>query len=167
MRLAILAILALATLPAVAQEAEEPPYDPAQYDVANGKDVFQNQAVCLQCHGWDGAGRGANPRAPLGPNLRETTLDHVLLREVIACGRPDTEMPYHDAQAYSDGRCYGLTMADFEEGDTPSRGKTITDEEIDDLVAYLVAEVVGKGETTLAECEAFFRPGHRNCRGLE
>lgn len=168
MRLRLIAVAAaVAAMPALAQEAEED-YDPGQFDAAHGKEVYTDEGICTQCHGWDGSGLGRNPRAPAGPNLRETSLDAYLLREVVVCGRPYTEMPYHDTAAYSDGRCYGMTMADFEEdvAAAPTRGNTLSDQEIDDLVAYLVTAVVGQGEATLADCEAFFRPGHRNCRGL-
>jgi hypothetical protein len=34
------------------------------------------------------------------------------LIEVIACGRPGTEMPHFDKYAYEDKTCYGATAAD-------------------------------------------------------
>jgi hypothetical protein len=41
-------------------------------------------------------------------NLHETRLDREQLIEVIACGRPGTEMPRFDKYAYEDTDCYGL-----------------------------------------------------------
>lgn len=166
-------LLALLPLAVPAQSTDEDPYamydtfDPAAYDLAAGQAAYQTGGLCLQCHGWDGAGLGKNPRSPgVASNLRETPLDAYYLREVIACGRPGTPMPYHDDQAYRDDRCYGMLLEDFDESDTPDRGRTLDDEEIANLVAYILTSVAGQGETTLADCEAFYRPGHRNCRGL-
>ena len=60
-----------------------------------------------------------------------------------------------------------MTMADFDEGEKPHRGKSVRPNDIENLIAYLLTNVVGKGKTTLAACEAFFKPGHRNCASLE
>jgi len=47
------------------------------------------------------------------PNLHETRLDREQLIEVIACGRPGTEMPHFDKYAYEDTDCYGLKGKDL------------------------------------------------------
>ena len=52
------------------------------------------RADCQFCHGINGDGRG-DPRSPgRAANLRETRLNREQLIEVIACGRPGTEMPH-------------------------------------------------------------------------
>ena len=156
--------MALLTTPLMAQDDT---FNPEDYDIARGKEVFERIGVCVQCHGWDGNGMGRNPRSVgIAPKLREFPDDAELLHEVIACGRPYTEMPYHDRNAYSDGRCYDMTLDDFEEGEVPTRGKSIRDADIDNLVAYMLTDVIGAGDTTLEQCEAFFEPGHRNCAPL-
>lgn len=163
--LTMAAVLAggLSIVPAHAAEG----FDPAEHDIDRGKKVFQRIGNCLECHGWDGAGMGRNPRSVgTAPNLRKFQPDPDLLREIISCGRPYTMMPFHDRMAYKDDRCYGMTMEDFDEGDEPHRGKSVRANDIENLIAYLLTNVIGKGKTTLAECEAFFKPGHRNCAPL-
>lgn len=164
--LTIAAVLIGALYAAPVANAEE--FDPATHDIERGKKVFERVGNCLECHGWDGAGMGRNPRSVgTAPNLRQFQPDPELLRELIACGRPYTMMPFHDRMAYKDDRCYGMTMADFDEGEKPHRGKSVRPNDIENLIAYMLTNVVGKGKTTLAECEAFFKPGHRNCASLE
>jgi mono/diheme cytochrome c family protein len=58
--------------------------------VSFGQRLFRDKADCQFCHGIDGDGRGDAGR----PNLHETRLDREQLIEVIACGRPGTEMPH-------------------------------------------------------------------------
>jgi hypothetical protein len=72
----------------------------------------------------------------------------------IKCGRPGTGMPAFDRLAYSDGRCYGLKAADLrarglELTDPPS---TLQPNEIELLVGFLFAKVIGKGPMDRATC---------------
>jgi cytochrome c553 len=77
-------------------------------DTSFGQRLFQDKADCQFCHGIDGDGRG-DPRSPgRAANLHETHLTRDQLIEVIACGRPGTEMPHFDKYAYDDTDCYGL-----------------------------------------------------------
>jgi Cytochrome c len=165
--LAGMLVCALPALPALTAVGDETADLAARYDIARGKIVYEKVGICLQCHGWDGNGRGRNPRAP-GPAalLRGSELDFDTMRYVIACGRPGTAMPYHDRMAYRDDRC-GMLLKDFAEGEAPERGKTMPDKDLDNLVAYIQTTIVGAGKTTLAQCEAFYHPGHPNCRGLK
>jgi len=65
------------------------------------------KADCQFCHGIDGDGRG-DPRSPSrAANLHETCLNREPLIDVIAGGRPGTEMPHFDKYAYEDTNCYG------------------------------------------------------------
>lgn len=137
-------------------------------DVARGKNVYQRVGVCVNCHGWDGNGMGQNPRSEGdAADLRDTELDTESLISTIACGIPGTPMPYHLSAAYKDpDLCFGMVMADFEAGAQPRKGKTFRDKDIVNLVAYLYDSVIGAGETTLAQCEAYFEPGSTACDNL-
>lgn len=159
-----LLLLTLAAPMARAQQAADAVGDPER-----GKIIFRKPALCMNCHGWAADGKtGVNLRSPAGSNLRETTLDAAALTEVIRCGRPGTPMPYHDRSAYRDDRCYGLVMSDFDPGNKPDRGKSLSDEEIADLVAYLETRVKGLGKPTFEECVDFFdNPAAKACAPLK
>src|SRR5436309_3020445 len=70
--------------------------------VDSGKRVWQGRAGCYNCHGWAGNGQNAL-NYPSGANLRETTLSAEQIAEVVRCGRPGTEMPFHERSAYTEG----------------------------------------------------------------
>ena len=147
-----LALVTLAAPMARAQQAGDLVGDPER-----GKIVFRSVGGCMDCHGWAGDGKtGLKLQAPAGPNLRETKLDTAALIETIKCGRPGTPMPYHDRAAYRDDRCYGMVMSDFAPDTQPKRGKTLSDQDIANVVAYLQTHVIGHGEPTYAECADFF-----------
>lgn len=131
-------------------------------DIDRGRHVWK-KAKCAFCHGWAGDGAG-HPRSPgVAANLRESALDKASMREIIRCGIPGSEMPYHERLAYTDDRCFGMTRQDFEPGTVPNRGKPVSDEDMDDLIAFIMTEVRGRGPVTRKECEAYFKPGSRNC----
>jgi mono/diheme cytochrome c family protein len=134
--------------------------DASAGDPERGKVVYQRMGYCVNCHGWAGDGQaGRNPLARgSGANLRETALDADGLAQIIQCGLPGTQMPYHEAAAYRDDRCYGMVMADFEEGQAPIRGKTFRDKELAHLIAYIQQKMVGLGKPTLAECIEYYGP---------
>jgi mono/diheme cytochrome c family protein len=100
-----------------------------------------DKAGCLQCHGASGEG-GAGGEFTAGPSLRRTRLDRTALLETISCGLPGTEMPAWLDGAYTQRPCNG-----FPAGPAPA-GTTLTPvldaEEIDALVDYLIAKMVGK-----------------------
>ena len=63
-------------------------------DMSFGQRLFQEKADCQFCHGVNGDGHG-DPRSPgKAPDLHKTRLDREQLIEVIACGRPGSEMPH-------------------------------------------------------------------------
>lgn len=138
-------------------------------DPQRGKVVFRSSGGCVSCHGWAADGKtGVNLRSPSGANLRESTLEPEALAEVIRCGRPGTPMPYHDRAAYRDDRCYGMVMADFAPGSAPTRGKTVSEKDIANLVAYLKTQVFGLGKPTFEECASFFdNPAAKACDNLK
>jgi mono/diheme cytochrome c family protein len=128
--LAATAVLTLA-VSAYAQEAAR---------LAAGEAAW-NKALCLQCHGTLGEG-GMGGEFPAGPSLRTTLLNRALLLDAIRCGRPGTQMPAFLDGAYTTVSCYGLPTG------APPAGLDLTPvlsgDEIEALVDYLMAKIVGK-----------------------
>lgn len=110
-----------------------------------GQRLFRDKADCQFCHGVDGDGRG-DPRSPgKAPDLHASKLDRVQLIEVIACGRPGSEMPHFDKYAYEEKGCYGLSAADLGKMIPPDPHSTsLTRREIEALADYILATFVGK-----------------------
>ena len=82
-------------------------------DPSFGQRLYQDKADCQFCHGVNGDGRG-DPRSPgKAPDLHKTRLDRAQLVEVIACGRPGSEMPHFDKYAYEAKDCYGLSAEEL------------------------------------------------------
>jgi cytochrome c553 len=133
--------------------------------IAFGKRIYQTKANCIFCHGWSGNGEGQERAPRPGLSLRDTKLTRDQLIEVVQCGRPGTAMPYHDAFAYTDKRCYGMT-ADEMGDQIPNRtdANTLQKREIEAVVDYLLAKIVGRGPITKAECEEFWSPGADACK---
>ena len=114
-------------------------------DVSFGSRLFQEKADCQFCHGPNGDGRG-DPRSPgRAANLHETTLTRAQMIEVIACGRPATEMPHFDKYAYEDSNCYGLGGKDLG-SDAPRdpHSTPLTKREIEAVADYVIKTFVGK-----------------------
>jgi mono/diheme cytochrome c family protein len=141
--------------PAAAQEFDE-------QKVRRGKSIFANKGNCFYCHGWAGDGLG-NPQSDLGPSLRTTVLNREQLAEVINCGRPAARMPAHDRMAYTDDRCYGVTGDDLGPDRPPQAFNTLAAREVDAVVEYLLAKVVGRGKPTREECLDYFGEGTAAC----
>jgi len=122
------------------------PLSPASaQDVSFGDRLFHEKADCQFCHGPDGDGRG-DPRSPgRAANLHETILNRAQLIEVIACGRPGTEMPHFDKYAYEDSDCYGLKGRDLG-NDAPRdpHSTPLTKREIEAVADYVIKTFVGK-----------------------
>jgi hypothetical protein len=113
--------------------------------VSFGNRLFQEKADCQFCHGPNGDGRG-DPRSPgRAANLHETTLTRAQMIEVIACGRPATEMPHFDKYAYEDSNCYGLGGKDLG-SDAPRdpHSTPLTKREIEAVADYVIRTFVGK-----------------------
>jgi mono/diheme cytochrome c family protein len=110
-----------------------------------GQRLYQDKADCQFCHGVNGDGRG-DPRSPgKAPDLHTTRLDREQLIEVIACGRPGSEMPHFDKFAYEDKSCYGLSAAELGQNVPPDPHSTsLTRREIAALADYILASFVGK-----------------------
>jgi hypothetical protein len=114
-------------------------------DVSFGGRLFRDKADCQFCHGINGDGRG-DPRSPgKAANLHETRLNREQLIEVIACGRPGTEMPHFDKYAYEDTDCYGLKGKNLG-ADAPHypHSTPLTGREIEAIADYILTTFVGK-----------------------
>lgn len=144
--------------------------DFTQGDAEKGRRIYQRIGVCVNCHGWPGDGQtGTNPMVHVqGSNLRESKLDAQGLFDVIRCGIPGTKMPYHDRVSYKDDRCNGMLMSDFDEALRPVMGKTFSEQQTVDLVAYLEKYVIGHGKPTYDECALYFEASaDRSCAYLK
>ena len=146
-------------LPAVAQSSG---------DIGLGKRLYQEKATCGFCHGWSGDGAG-DPQSPgKAANLRETKLDHDQLVETIRCGVPGgTAMPHFDKFAWTKGEeCFGMTAEEVGDKKPPNPTAFLQKREIDAIVAYLEAKVIGKGPPTVADCEDYFGQGSTRCKEM-
>jgi hypothetical protein len=117
-----------------------------------GRELFTKKGRCVSCHGWAGDGEGQPHSAGDAPNLRVTKLSRDALIEVIGCGRPGTPMPHFNAYAYSHDKCYGLTEAEIGSDIPPDAPASLQRREIEAVVNYLQAKVIGRGKPTKAQC---------------
>jgi mono/diheme cytochrome c family protein len=113
--------------------------------VKAGLEVWKSSG-CSDCHGAFANGEKDRDEAPTGANLRTARLDAAALKKVISCGKPVAEMPAFDEKAAMCGGEVGLYP-------TP---RTLTSDEIDVVVAYLQARILGHGRITKTECLAYY-----------
>jgi len=151
---AAMIVPAVLTLGAQGQEAQPPNAS----DIADGMRLYQQKGNCQACHGWAADGRKTDSQMPDGANLRDTKLNRAGLVTTIKCGRLNSQMPAFDKFAYSDGRCYGKKEADLKAYPTrmPDPPATLQQREIDLIVDFLIAKVVGKGPMDRAKCVEFW-----------
>jgi mono/diheme cytochrome c family protein len=141
--------------PALAQDAAQ---------VEEGLAVWK-RGGCTTCHGTFAQG-GEGGDAPEGPSLRKTKLERGDLVETIACGRPGSQMPFNLAGAYTEVSCWGMAVGEVADG--TKSGRSLTAEEIEAMVEYLMARVVGKGKITLEECALYFGdPANFGCQSYQ
>jgi hypothetical protein len=95
-------------------------------------------------------------------------LDHDDLVEIIRCGVPGgMAMSHFDKFAWTKGEeCFGMTAEDVGDKKPPNPTVFLRKREIEAIVAYLEAEVIGKGEPTVADCENYFGPGSKGCQEM-
>ena len=133
-------------------------------DLAEGMRLFHQKGDCQACHGWAADGRKMDNQAPDGANLRETALDRGNLIMTIKCGRPGRGMPAYDRLAYSDGRCYGMKVSDLKGLTLSDPPATLQPREIELLVDFLYAKVIGRGALNRAGCVEFWGSENESCR---
>ena len=137
----------------------------AQGDAPEGLAVWK-RAPCKECHGTFADGRKDDPGGsefPDGPNLRRTRLDRAAVLETVRCGRPGTDMPSFVAGAYTESLCYGLPPGPVP--DNVAQLTALSPRDVEALVDWLFAEIVGRGPATRAECIAYFGNA-RFCTGF-
>jgi mono/diheme cytochrome c family protein len=108
-------------------------------------------AGCADCHGKFADGNPDDDDFPTGADLRTTRLDAAALRQTIACGRPGTGMPSFDEGAYVVRACYGQRPG-TRPGDLQPTPRMLNQGEIDDVIKYLQARIIGRGKITQEEC---------------
>ena len=159
-------LIALAGASAARVAAQSTTPDPS--DIAEGRRLFEQKGNCQACHGWSGDGHKTDNQMPDGANLRETKLPRAGLVMTIKCGRLNSQMPAFDKFAYSDGRCYGKTQADLKAYPTriPDPPSTLQAREIDLIVDFMLARIVGQGPMDHAKCVEFWGGDDEVCRDL-
>jgi mono/diheme cytochrome c family protein len=123
-------------------------------------------AGCAECHGSFANGEKQRDESPTGANLRTTRLDAAALKVVIGCGKPGGEgMPAFDEGAYKVRACYGRPLGDEPSNLYPNAQK-LTPEQIDAVITYLQARVIGKGRITKQECLAYYEDRPDECEDI-
>lgn len=143
--LAILSVVALWASPSLAQD---------EAHVKAGLNAWKN-AGCSECHGAFADGERERDEAPVGANLRSTRLDNAAITEVIRCGRLNTGMPRFDEGAYTQRTCYGQPTGAVPDGLYPTP-RMLSLQEIELVVTYLRARVIGKRAVTPEECAYYY-----------
>jgi len=112
-------------------------------------------AGCADCHGPFADGDREDDDFPIGVNLRTTRLDPAALKMTIRCGRPGTGMPSFDEGAYATRECYGRPLGARPDNLQPTPSM-LTLDEIDFVIAYLQARIIGRGKITREECLSYY-----------
>jgi len=102
---------------------------------------------CSDCHGAFANGEKERDESPNGADLRRARLNGEKIKLAIRCGRPGTGMP-----SFEDG-ARGCPGGGGELYPAPTK---LTAEEIDNVVAYLQARIIGKGKITKQECLLYY-----------
>ncbi len=130
-------------------------------EIAEGKRVYEH-ANCVGCHKWSGVGGGGYGGAAL--SLRKTELSRADIITTVTCGRPGTGMPHFTPDPYGDDKkCYGLTKDDVKDMMPPAANIVLHQADIEAVANYVVTQIKGKGDPTLADCQAFFGTQSRVC----
>ena len=116
---------------------------------------------CADCHGPFADGNRDDDDYPQGANIRTTRLDGAGIKLTIGCGRPGTGMPAFDAGAYTARPCYGRPLGAKPDNLQPTP-RALSLDEIDAVVAYLQARIVGRGKVTREECLTYYE-GKADC----
>jgi mono/diheme cytochrome c family protein len=122
--------------------------------VKAGLDVWKT-AGCAECHGALGDGERQRDEAPAGANLRQMRLDDAAIAETVRCGREGTGMPRFGEDAYTPRGCYGRPAGPVPDGLYPAP-RQLSQPEIDAVVVYLRARVVGRRAVTPEECSYYY-----------
>ena len=155
-------LLATAALVATIATLAAQPSDTSAF----GRRLYHDKAQCSFCHGWAADGAGEPQSNGGAANLRQSFLNREQLIEVIMCGRPATPMPHFDEDAYTDKRCYGMTLDELGK-DAPPMGEFLASREIDAVVKYLFAKAIGHDAATYEDCVDFWGKDTRECEPMK
>ena len=123
--------------------------------VKAGLEVWKKTG-CADCHGSFANGEKQRDEAPTGADLRTARLDAAELKVVISCGKPGgAGMPAFDEGAYKVRACYGRPLGAPPDNLYPA-GVTLAPAEIDAVIVYLQARIIGRGRITKQECLAYY-----------
>ena len=122
--------------------------------VKAGLEIWKSSG-CADCHGPFANGDKQRDEMPTGANLRGSRLDAAALKQIISCGRPDTGMPSFDGGAYMIRPCYGQAIGVAPDNLYPAP-RTLTPEQIDSVINYLQARVLGRRQITHEDCLYYF-----------
>jgi mono/diheme cytochrome c family protein len=112
-----------------------------------GLTVWRNSG-CSDCHGAFANGEKERDESPSGADLRRAKLTTDEFKLVIRCGRPGTGMPAFEEAASG---CPSGTG-----GSLYPAPRKLSPEEIDNVVIYLQARIVGHGKITKQECLYYY-----------
>src|ERR1700704_1577388 len=149
------AVLAVAAVFACSTAAHA--QDAAKVDetkVKSGLSIWRSSG-CSECHGAFANGEKERDEAPTGANLRQTRLDDATIAETVRCGRPGAGMPRFGEDAYTPRGCYGQPAGPVPDDLYPA-ARGLSAQEIDAVVTYLRARIVGKRAVTPQECAAYY-----------
>jgi|SRR6267143_5182287 hypothetical protein len=119
-------------------------------------------AGCADCHGPFADGDREDDDFPIGANLRTTKLDPAALKMTVRCGRAGTGMPSFDEEAYTTRECYGRPHGTRPDNLQPT-ARMLTLDEIDAVIAYLQARIIGRGKITRGECLSYYEDQPDTC----
>jgi mono/diheme cytochrome c family protein len=122
--------------------------------VKAGLEIWKTSG-CSDCHGPFADGDKERDEAPTGANLRTSRLDAAALKQTISCGRPGADMPSFDAGAYTVGACAGRPLGAAPDNLYPAP-RTLSPAEIDTLIVYLQARVIGRDSISRADCLYYY-----------
>jgi len=115
-------------------------------NVKAGVTAWRNSG-CSDCHGAFANGERERDESPAGADLRRARLSAEELKLAIRCGRPGTGMPAFEEGARG---CPGGG------GELYPAPRKLSPEEIDNVVAYLRARIIGRGKITKQECLLYY-----------
>jgi mono/diheme cytochrome c family protein len=126
----------------------------SEEQVKAGLEVWKSSG-CADCHGAFADGDKQRDEMPTGANLRGSRLDGKAIKQTISCGRPDTGMPSFDAGAYTQRPCYGQPLGAAPDNLYPAP-RLLTPAQIDSVITYLQAHVLGRPQITHEECLYYY-----------
>jgi mono/diheme cytochrome c family protein len=123
--------------------------------VKAGLEVWKSSG-CSECHGPFADGSKENDDAPEGANLRQIRLDNPTIAETIRCGRPGAGMPSFDPSAYTARGCDGQPAGPRPDDVLYPAPRDLSAGDIEAVVAYLRARIIGRGAVTPQECADYY-----------